>query len=236
MIADGQGKTAVPARSRRSVAHSPADLAEDRERALALINVSRETTARLDRFVEILLSWQQRMNLIGASTEPVLWTRHIADSMQLLALAPTASTWIDLGSGAGFPGLIIACGLADTPGAQVHLVESSTKKAGFLREAIEATGAPAVVHAERIADFVKHAPAKIDVVTARALAPLDELLSSAYPLLKKGAIGLFPKGQDVDAELTLAAKCWNIRSALATSLTDPRSRIVVVDTIEPKKP
>jgi 16S rRNA (guanine527-N7)-methyltransferase len=211
-----------------------ADLAADRSRALALVPVSRETTARLDRFVALLLAWQQRMNLIAPSTEPILWTRHIADSLQLLPLAPNAKCWVDLGSGAGFPGLVLACALADTAGAEVHLVESKTKKAAFLREAAQLTGAPAFVHAERIEDFVKHAPPQIDIVTARALAPLPDLLAAAYPLLKRGAIGLFPKGQDVDAELTEAAKCWNIQASLTTSRTDPRSRVVIVDKAEAK--
>jgi 16S rRNA (guanine527-N7)-methyltransferase len=212
-----------------------ADLAADRSRALALVPVSRETTARLDRFVAILLEWQQRMNLIAPSTEPIVWTRHIADSLQLLGLAPNARRWADLGSGAGFPGLVLACALADTPGAEVHLVESKTKKAAFLREAAQVTGAPAIIHAERIEDFVKHAPRQIDVVTARALAPLPELLAAAYPLLKTGAVGLFPKGQDVDAELTEAAKCWNIQASLVTSRTDLRSRVVIVDKAEAKR-
>jgi 16S rRNA (guanine527-N7)-methyltransferase len=212
-----------------------ADFAADRARALALTPVSRETTARLDCFVDLLIQWQQRMNLIAPSTEPVVWTRHVADSLQLLPLAPEARIWADLGSGGGFPGLVIACALADTPGAQVHLVESKTKKATFLREAAQAIGAPAIVHAERIEEFVKHAPDRLEIVTARALAPLSDLLAEAYPLLKKGARGLFPKGQDVDAELTQAAKCWNIQATLATSRTDPRSKIVVVDKAEAKR-
>ena len=107
------------------MAQSP-DLTADRSRALALTLVSRETLERLDRFVAELLSWQQRMNLIASSTVPILWTRHIADSLQLMLLAPKAKTWADLGSGAGFPGLVLACALADTPGTTVHLVESST--------------------------------------------------------------------------------------------------------------
>ena len=126
------------------------DLSADRARALALTPVSRETADRLDRFVELLLSWQQRMNLIASSTEAQLWTRHVANSLQLLALAPQARVWVDLGSGGGFPGLVIACALAETAGAQVHLVESSTKKAAFLREAGRVTGAPVSVHASRI--------------------------------------------------------------------------------------
>jgi 16S rRNA (guanine527-N7)-methyltransferase len=213
------------------VARSP-DLAADRARALTLTPVSRETLDRLDRFVETLLAWQQRINLIAPSTEPKLWTRHIADSLQLLALAPQAKIWVDLGSGGGFPGLVIACALADKPGARVHLVESSTKKAAFLREAARATGVAAEVHAVRIEDFVENLAMAVDVVTARALAPLVRLLAATYPLLKTGTLGLFPKGQDVDAELTEAAKCWSIQSSLAPSLTDPKAKIVRVTGIE----
>jgi 16S rRNA (guanine527-N7)-methyltransferase len=214
------------------VAQSP-DLAADRNRALALTPVSRETLDRLDRFVAELLSWQQRMNLIASSTVPILWTRHIADSLQLLRLAPNAKTWADFGSGAGFPGLVLACALAETPGAEVHLVESSTKKAAFLHEAARVTAAPAVIHAVRAVDFVNNRPGPIEVVTARALAPLSKLITEAYPLLKRGVVGLFPKGQDVEAELTDAAKCWNIQSSLETSLTEPRARIVKITGVSP---
>ena len=210
------------------------ELAADRSRALALTPVSRETLDRLDRFVAVLLEWQQRMNLIASSTEPKLWTRHVADSLQLLALAPQARIWVDLGSGAGFPGVVIACALADMPGARVHLVERSTKKAAFLREAVHVTGAPAEVHPVRLEDFVENLAAPVDVVTARALAPLAALLGGTYPLLKTGTLGLFPKGQDVDAELTEAAKCWSIQSSLAPSLTDPRAKVVCVTGIRPK--
>jgi 16S rRNA (guanine527-N7)-methyltransferase len=215
------------------VALSP-ELAADRGRALALTPVSRETLDRLDRFVAVLLDWQQRMNLIASSTEPKLWTRHIADSLQLLALAPQARIWVDLGTGAGFPGVVLACALADIPGAHVHLVERSTKKAAFLREIVHVTGAPAEVHPVRLEDFVENLAVPVDVVTARALAPLAALLSATYPLLKTGTLGLFPKGQDVDAELTEAAKCWSIQSSLAPSLTDPRARVVCVTGIRPK--
>jgi len=135
---------------------------------------------------------------------------------------------VDFGSGAGFPGLVLACALADTPGARVHLVESNTRKAAFLREAARATGAPAVIHPVRIGDFVDNPPESVEIVTARALAPLVELLSAAYPLLRYGAQALFPKGQDVEAELTEAAKCWSIEGSLAPSLTDPKARIVCI--------
>jgi 16S rRNA (guanine527-N7)-methyltransferase len=209
------------------------DLMADRERALALVPVSRETTARLDRFVELLIAWQQHTNLIARSTMPTLWTRHVADSLQLVGLAPDARVWADLGSGGGFPGLIVACAIAETEGAHVHLVESIGKKATFLREAVRVTGAPATVHAIRIKDFVDKRPESLDVVTARALAPLPELLLMAYPLLKRGALGLFPKGQDVAVELTEAPKYWKIQSSLIESRTDSKGRIVMVRGLEP---
>jgi len=182
----------------------------------------------------LLLEWQERINLIARSTEAKIWTRHVADSLQLVALAPHARTWVDLGSGGGFPGLVIACALAETPGACVHLVESSAKKAAFLREAVSVTGAPAVVHAMRIADFVKSPAGHVAVVTARALAPLAALLEAAYPLLKSGAKGLFLKGQDVGSELTDAAKCWSLQASLVPSRTDPEARIVCIEGIEKK--
>ncbi len=216
----------------RSPPALPAELAQDRARALALTPVSRETADRLDRFVALLLDWQRRVNLIAPSTEPVLWTRHIADSLQLLPLAPDARVWADLGSGAGFPGLVVACVLAATQGARVHLVESNTKKAAFLREAAATVGLPATIHAMRIAEFVKKPPEQIDVVAARAVAPLADLLAAAYPLLIKGTIGLFPKGQAVEVELTEAAKCWRVQATLAPSRTDPRAQIVIVRGLE----
>jgi 16S rRNA (guanine527-N7)-methyltransferase len=209
------------------------DLSADRERALALTAVSRETAARLDRFVELLIAWEKHTNLIARSTIPVIWARHIADSLQLLDLAPHAKVWADLGSGAGFPGIVIACALADTENAKVHLIESTGKKATFLREAVQVTGAPAVVHALRIEDFVDNAPESIDVVTARALAPLPKLLVLAYPLLKRGALGLFPKGQDVAPQLTEATKYWKIEYSLIRSRTDEKAQILVVRHLEP---
>jgi 16S rRNA (guanine527-N7)-methyltransferase len=212
---------------------SAAELAEDRALAQTLVPVSRETLARLDRLVEMLLPVAAHTNLIARSTIPQLWTRHIADSLQLLPLAPNAKTWIDLGSGAGFPGLVIACVLADQPGAAVHLVESLQKKAAFLREAAQQIQLPAAVHAVRIEDFGKNPNIKADVVTARALAPLDDLFTLAHPLLRGGALGLFPKGQDVEGELTQASKSWNIKASLVPSKTSALSRIVIVNALAP---
>ena len=215
-----------------AAAFATPDLSADRAEALRLTPVSRETLRRLDLYVEALLSWREKTNLFALSTIPQLWTRHIADSLQLLDLAPNARTWIDLGSGAGFPGLAIACALADTPGAMVHLVESTGKKTAFLREAVAITGAPAVVHTERIEKFVDTFDGRADAVTARALAPLKSLLDQSFSLLKTGAVGLFPKGQHVDAELTEATKYWNIKVNLAPSRTDSKARVVVVHALE----
>ena len=204
------------------------DLAADRERALAITPVPRETVQLLDRFVELLLPCTARTNLIARSTVPAVWTRHIADSLQLLPLAPTATCWIDLGSGAGFPAIVLACALARQPGAVVHLVESIGKKAAFLREVVHHLGLAAEVHTIRIEDFVKNSKVRPDVVTARAVAPLDRLLELASPLLMEGTLGVFPKGQDVEGELTRASKYWNIDAELVPSQTSPQARIVVV--------
>jgi 16S rRNA (guanine527-N7)-methyltransferase len=218
----------------KRAATSVADLTADRARALALTPVSRETSERLDRFVELLLRWQGATNLIAPSTISKLWTRHIADSLQLLDLAPDARIWIDLGAGGGFPGLVIACALAEKSTIRVHLVESNAKKAAFLREAQRVTGAPVEVHAERIDHFAAHFHGRADAITARAVAPLNALLTQCFPLLgKTGAIALFPKGQSAEVELREAAdswtaKSWNLDVTMVPSRTDPAGRIVII--------
>src|SRR3954470_9370155 len=181
-------------------------LGSDKAAALALTPVSRETEARLDRYVELLRDWQAKTNLVAPSTLPTLWTRHIADSMQLLDLAPDAKIWVDLGSGGGFPGVVLACALAELSGAMVHLIERNAKKAAFLREAIRLTDSPGAVHLADIGDSVDRIAGPIDCVTARAVAPLHQLIAFAEPLVRRGAKALFLKGQDVEAELTEATK------------------------------
>jgi len=206
--------------------------ASDKAEALRLTPVSRETESRLDLYLDLLGQWQTKTNLVAPSTLPHLWTRHVADSLQLLTLAPDARTWVDLGSGGGFPGIVLACALAEKPGAVVHLVERNSKKAAFLREALRITGAPGIVHATGIEDIVDSIQGPIDCVTARALAPLHELIGFAEPLVGKGAKALFLKGQDVEAELTEATKCWNIKPILHASLTGGQGWIVELDHIE----
>ena len=160
--------------------------------------VSRETAERLDLYVDHLLKWQKRLNLIGRSTIPEIWTRHILDSAQLMNhLPPDCRTLVDLGSGAGLPGLVLAIlGVPD-----VHLIESDTRKAVFLREAARLTGTPVTVHSKRVDQC---SGITGDVITARALAPFHVLLDMARPFAHKGTVMVFPKGQDSQKELEMA--------------------------------
>ena len=207
-------------------------LTSDRSAALALTPVSRETEARLDRYVALLLDWQAKTNLVAPSTLPNLWTRHISDSLQLLTLAPLARAWADLGSGGGFPGVVLACALADAADATVHLVERNAKKAAFLREALRVTGSRGTVHLADIGDSVDRITGQVDCVTARAVAPLHQLIGFAEPLVSRGAKALFLKGQDVESELTEATKYWNITPHLHSSRTGGHGWIVELDHIE----
>jgi 16S rRNA (guanine527-N7)-methyltransferase len=200
----------------------------DKAAALALMPVSRETQARLEAYVDLLLHWQAVTNLVAPSTLPTLWTRHIADSLQLLDLAPNAKTFVDLGSGGGFPGIVLACALAERQGARIDLVERNAKKAAFLREALRITGGVGEVHHRDIVDYVDSRIAPVDCVTARALAPLHRLLGFAEPLVRNGAKALLLKGQDVESELTEATKYWTIQSVLHPSRTGEDGCVVEV--------
>src|SRR5258708_31283613 len=204
----------------------------DKAAEVKVTPVSDETELRLERYVDLLLEWQAKTNLVAPSTLPHVWTRHISDSLQLLTLAPSAKIWVDLGSGGGFPGVVLACALAETSGATVHLVERNAKKAAFLREALRVTASPGMVHLAEIKDSVDRNAGKVDFVTARALAPLDQLIGFVEPLVSKGAKALFLKGQDVEAELTEATKYWNIKPNLHSSRTGGGGWIVELDRIE----
>ena len=203
----------------------------DKGAALAITPVSRETEQKLQGIVDNLVRWQKIKNLVGPSTLDEVWLRHIADSLQIAAAAPDAKVWADFGSGAGFPGLVIAATLVGLPDARVYLVESNDRKCAFLRETARLLGLPVTVHAERIEDVANRLP-PVDIVTARALAPLADLLEMTEPILAKGAVALFPKGQDLANELTEAAKCWKIKALELPSLTDPKARILRVEKAE----
>ncbi len=179
-------------------------------------DVSRETMERLAVYAEMLVKWQQRINLVGPSTLEVLWTRHFADSLELCQHAPLGSkNWLDIGTGAGFPGLVIAtCG--QQKNLQVNLVEANARKCAFLREVSRQIKAPVIIHNCRIEaiDSQTIQEMALDVVTARALAPLDLLLKLAQRPLECGATGVFPRGQDVEDELTACTKYWKVEAEI----------------------
>jgi 16S rRNA (guanine527-N7)-methyltransferase len=190
-----------------------------------LTDVSRETLEKLRAYVELLLAWNRRINLIGRNTAGDVWRRHILDSAQLYSLIPReARVLADLGSGPGLPGLVLA--ILGFPA--VHLIESDGRKAVFLREAIRVTRVPATVHMARL-DRAKVPPA--DVVTARALAPLPELLEISQRFLAPHGICLFLKGRGVEEELTTAQKAWKIRVDRRPSLTDRSGCILRLEAI-----
>jgi len=185
-----------------------------------LFPVSRETLARLEAYEALLTQWSMRINLIGRDTLADLWRRHMLDSAQLRPLIPEgARSLIDLGSGAGFPGLVLA--ILGVPG--VELVEADSRKSAFLREAARIVGAEVTIRPCRIAAVPAH---PVDVVTARALAPLDKLLDLAGPFLGLGTQCLFLKGERAEEELTVARKHWTMTPSLYQSISDPRGVVL----------
>ncbi len=190
-----------------------------------LTNVSRETLERLVAYVELLTAWNRRINLVGRDTIGDVWRRHILDSAQLYPLIPPkARVLVDLGSGAGLPGLVLS--VLGVP--EVHLIESDGRKAVFLREAVRVTGAAATVHAMRI-DRVK--PFTADVVTARALAPVADLLEISLPFRGPHTLCLFLKGRGVEEELTRVDKAWNMRLDRLPSVSDASGCILRLENI-----
>ncbi|MBU4138017.1 MAG: 16S rRNA (guanine(527)-N(7))-methyltransferase RsmG [Alphaproteobacteria bacterium] len=183
--------------------------------------------ADLGTLIERLTAANAVMNLVGPDTIPDVWNRHILDSAQLLDLAPGAATWADLGAGAGFPGLVLAILLKDRADSHVWLIDSLGKRCRFLQEVVDALSLRATVVNGR----AEEQRIKVDVVTARALAPMDRLLGYAQPYLQRGAQGLFLKGEKAEAELIDARKVWQFDSSLSVSRSDPRGRIVSVRSL-----
>jgi 16S rRNA (guanine527-N7)-methyltransferase len=218
----------MPGRQAPMTISGPTDFAE-------AFKVPRETIHRLTRYSELLAHWQARTNLVAASTLPALWSRHFADSAQLTTLAPKARLWLDLGSGAGFPGLVVAIVETGRPDFRMHLVESNRKKCAFLAEVARATGAPVEIHAMRIEDLAESAHRlQPDVVSARALAPLLRLLELAAPFFDAETRGLFLKGCDAAAEVEAARAEWDFTARLIPSLTAANSCIVEVTRLRPR--
>jgi 16S rRNA (guanine527-N7)-methyltransferase len=195
--------------------------------------VSRETFFVLERFQAEFIRWNKQINLISPSSLGDLWERHVLDSAQLMRLAPNAKHWLDLGSGGGFPGAIVAILLMDYPDRVVDLVESNRKKAAFLMTALGQMGAPAVVHAKRIGSVtLMQSP---EIVTARALAPLPVLLDLASPWLAEGARGLFHKGRDYRAEVQESRDGWAFDLVDHPSLVAPEGVILEISNLTPKR-
>jgi len=207
----------------------PTDFAE-------ALRVPRETIHRLSRYGELLAHWQKRTNLVAASTLPSLWSRHFADSAQLRDLAPEARLWLDLGSGAGFPGLVVAILQTGTPDFHMHLVESNGKKCAFLGEVARETKAPVDIHTMRIEELAQSAHRLMpDVVSARALAPMPRLFELAAPFFGARTRGLFLKGREAEAEIEAARQQWDFTSRLHPSLTSAGSHIVEVTGLRPRQ-
>jgi 16S rRNA (guanine527-N7)-methyltransferase len=190
--------------------------------------VARETLRLLTIYVDLLIEWNERVNLVAPSTLPDVWRRHVWDSAQLIPMIPRETKIIvDIGSGAGFPGLVLAIMLG---GPTVHLIESTQKKCRFLEAVAAATGAPVEVHWARAED-VKGL--KADVITARAVAPLDRLLALAHPFFGPATIGLFLKGRSLNDELTGATKSWRLESTPIPSRSDPSGVVLRVTGLTP---
>jgi 16S rRNA (guanine527-N7)-methyltransferase len=202
----------------------------DRAYAVAALDVSRETLDRLDRYAGVIGTWQRMLNLVAPSTLPQLWTRHILDSAQLVDLVPaTARRWVDLGSGGGFPALVVAAMAADRIGFETILVESDQRKAAFLRTAAREMGLGdrVLIRALRAEEAVP-AIGEADVVSARALAPLADLARLSAPLLARGALGVYPKGESIRRELTEWGPPDRFDVSLAPSRTHPSAAIALV--------
>ena len=191
------------------------------------VSVSRETLERLETYAALLEKWNRAINLVGRTTLPDVWRRHMLDSAQIVELLPPAPDGrprriVDLGSGAGFPGLVLAI----LGAGEVHLIESDQRKAAFLREVARHTSAPAKIHACRIEDAPEIAA---DVVTARALAPLTDLLGYANRFLTSGGVAVFPKGRGVEEELTAARKAWSMQVNTLPSRSDPGGTLLLIE-------
>jgi 16S rRNA (guanine527-N7)-methyltransferase len=209
---------------RSNAGEEPLRLVTDAETFQQASSATPAQMADLEHFRALLTDWNSRMNLVGPATLPDFWNRHAWDSAQILRLAPDARTWADLGAGAGLPGVVLAILGKGRPGFHVHLVESMAKRCRFLAEVVGALALPATVHNDRAENLAL----AVDIVTARACAPLHRLLGYARPWLQAGATGLFLKGQDVASELEEATGYWNFEAEIVPSLSDPRGRIVRV--------
>lgn len=192
-------------------------------------DVSRETSERLEVYVDLIRKWNPRINLVSRSSLEQVWNRHIADSLQVFALADTFSHWVDIGSGGGLPGLVAAiCGAESAPDAQFTLIESDQRKCAFLRTVARETGISVTVHAQRIEDAL---PQNADVLSARALADLTQLLAFAERHVAKSGMCLFPKGASWKKELQDARTQWRFDCDAVRSITEPQAAILKIQGV-----
>ena len=207
------------------------------ERFARYFDVSRETIERLEIYEALLRHWQKGMNLVAPGTLDHLWHRHFADSAQLLALSPESRQWLDLGSGAGFPGLVIAVCSANREDSLVHIIESNARKCAFCKEVVRETGCSVEIHHARIESLGhRNRFGEVEIVTSRALAPLGQLFRLGSAFLKPGMQGLFLKGRQASSELAEAEKEWTFEAVLHPSVTDADARIVQVTNLQEKGP
>jgi 16S rRNA (guanine527-N7)-methyltransferase len=218
----------IPLAATRREAGSPAD-ALDR-----FGTVTDRTKRDLERYVALLAEWQRVHNLVARGALDAVWTRHVADSLQILDYAPDFSEWVDLGSGAGFPGLVVAIASKESSGRHFTLVESNAKKVAFLRAAIRESGANATVAAERIEAHAPKMSGRADVISARALAPLPMLLKLAAPYAHAGSVMLFLKGREYVQELDAASQSWAFDVVDYVSATDSGGRVLAIRNLRPK--
>ncbi len=193
----------------------------------ALTGASTDQMRDLSDFLDRLTAANAVMNLVGPDSLPDFWNRHAFDSAQLIDLDPEALTWADLGAGAGFPGVVLAILMKGRPGAHVWLIDSLGKRCRFLEEIVDALDLPATV----ITGRAEEQRLKVDVVTARAVAPMEKLLGYAQPYMDRGAQGLFLKGEKAETELQTAWASWTFEADLSVSRSDPRGRIVTIRSL-----
>ncbi|MDA7946412.1 MAG: 16S rRNA (guanine(527)-N(7))-methyltransferase RsmG [Hyphomicrobiaceae bacterium] len=199
-------------------------------------DVSRETVARLEIYERLLRQWQKGTNLVSPATLDQIWHRHFADSAQLLNYAPRSADWIDMGTGAGFPGLVVAICSANRDTGTVHLVESNARKCAFVREVVRETGCFVEMHQTRVESlWGDDRLTGVGCITARALAPLSDLLELSAPFFGPTARGLFLKGGKAEVELEDSAENWRFQADMHPSITDARARIVELSDLRRRK-
>jgi len=208
-----------PARSRKR--YGPEDLRRD-------FGATRDQIEKLETYAELLRKWQNAINLVARDSLDSIWQRHFADSAQLLRLIPAGSICLDFGSGAGFPGMVIAM-LSANDGTRVHLVESNARKCAFLRAVARQTGTAVEIHNARVEEYaVRGTVSNVDVVMARGVAPLARLLELSHPFFRDGMTGLFLKGRRADAEILEARRAWMFDLRAHPSETEKGAKLLEI--------